>query len=62
MTQLIVLAYLDPGSGSMVLQLLIGGILGGALFIKLQWRRIVGWFSRKYRESDEKGASPPDDQ
>ena len=35
------LAYLDPASGSMFLQLLLGGIAGAALFFKLAWHKIV---------------------
>ena len=32
--------YIDPGSGSLLLQVLIGGLLGLALTIKLYWRKI----------------------
>ena len=32
--------YLDPASGSMFLQLLLGGLAGAALFFKLVWHRI----------------------
>jgi hypothetical protein len=46
MTGLTILAYLDPGTGSMVLQLLIGGLLGGAFVIKHQWKRITNFFSK----------------
>jgi hypothetical protein len=30
-------AYLDPGSGSMLLQLLLGGVAGLAVVLKLYW-------------------------
>jgi hypothetical protein len=40
-------AYVDPGSGSMFLQLLLGGVAGIAVIIRLYWRRMVGWFSHK---------------
>jgi hypothetical protein len=33
-------AYLDPGSGSMLLQALLGGAAGIAVLIKLYWRRL----------------------
>jgi hypothetical protein len=33
-------AYLDPGSGSFLIQLLIGGIVGLLLVIKTFWGRI----------------------
>jgi hypothetical protein len=35
------LAYLDPGSGSMVLQAVIGGAAAVAVMGKLYWRRFL---------------------
>src|SRR5262249_39209059 len=35
------LAYLDPGSASMILQMLVGGLAAVAVSIKLFWRRIL---------------------
>jgi hypothetical protein len=35
-------AYLDPGTGSLVLQMWIGGWLAGAFFLRAFWRRIKG--------------------
>jgi hypothetical protein len=37
-------AYLDPGSGSFLLQLLIGGIVGGLLILKTFWGRLRLFF------------------
>ncbi|MCB0733142.1 MAG: hypothetical protein H6608_02660 [Flavobacteriales bacterium] len=37
-------AYLDPGSGSYILQMIIAGAVGGAYAIKLYWQRLVGFF------------------
>ncbi len=34
-------AYIDPGTGSIVLQLLIAGALGAAFAVKRFWKRIV---------------------
>jgi len=34
-------AYLDPGTGSMILQVLLGGVAGVALAGKLYWRRFL---------------------
>jgi hypothetical protein len=46
------LAYLDPGSGSMMLQLLLGGIAGLAVILKLYWNAFAGLFRRKkHREN-----------
>jgi len=36
--------YLDPGSGSYLLQLLIAGILGALFALRLYWKRIKGFF------------------
>lgn len=50
-------AYLDPGSGSYLLQLLIAGALGGLVALRLYWSRIVGFFRRRSggqsKEKDE---------
>ncbi len=40
------LAYLDPGSGSMLLQLVLGGLAGLAVIAKLYWHRLLGLFGR----------------
>jgi hypothetical protein len=37
-------AYLDPVSGSIILQVILGGLAGGAVLLKLFWRRIRGLF------------------
>ena len=34
-------AYLDPGSGSMLLQLVLGGVAGLAVLVKLYWQRLL---------------------
>lgn len=36
------MAYLDPGTGSMLLQLILGGAAGVGMIIKLYWRKLVG--------------------
>lgn len=43
------LAYLDPGSGSYLIQLLIATLLGGAFIIKAFWRQISGFFIRIFK-------------
>lgn len=43
-----VYAYLDPGTGSYVLQLLIGAILGGVFAIKLFWLKIVKFLNNLF--------------
>ena len=40
-------AYLDPGSGSYLIQLVIAGALGALFVIRMQWGRIKTMFRRK---------------
>jgi hypothetical protein len=37
----VLLGYLDPGTGSMLLQLLVGGIAAIGVAAKFYWRRIL---------------------
>ena len=39
-------AYLDPVTGSMLIQGLIGAIVGAAVAIKLYWSRLKTWYAR----------------
>jgi len=39
-------AYLDPGTGSMILQAILGGIAGAAVLLKLYWGKIRAIFSK----------------
>ena len=39
-------AYIDPGSSSFIVQMLIGAGAGAALAVATFWRRIVGFFRR----------------
>jgi hypothetical protein len=55
-----VLAYLDPGSGSMLLQMLLGGIAGVAVSIKMFGKRIFRALAF-WRKSEEKPAPRPAD-
>ncbi len=48
-----VLAYLDPGSGSMIVQIIAGGLAALGVTMKLYWRRITGVFSRGKKAEDK---------
>jgi hypothetical protein len=43
---MVVLGYLDAGSGSLLLQLLIGGIAGLATYARFRWHTVKGWFQK----------------
>jgi len=42
-------AYIDAGTGSFLVQLGFGGLLGAGLAIKLFWRRLANFFSRGHK-------------
>jgi methenyltetrahydromethanopterin cyclohydrolase len=47
-----VLAYLDPGSGSMILQILAGGLAAVAVTAKLYWNKILRFLRIKKDEPE----------
>ena len=49
-------AYLDPAPGSMLLQMIVGGIAGAALAVKLFWHRILGFFGVRPKSTDDDAA------
>jgi hypothetical protein len=55
-----VLAYLDPGSGSMILQILAGGVAAVAVTAKLYWRRLLRFLRIRKDEPEAEPASKPD--
>jgi hypothetical protein len=44
------LAYLDAGSGSMILQLLLGGVAAIVVAVKLWWHRLLELLHIRRRE------------
>ncbi|MBN2258154.1 MAG: hypothetical protein JW704_10070 [Anaerolineaceae bacterium] len=46
--------YLDPGSGSFLLQILIATIAGAGIFIAASWRKVKAFFIRIFK----KGQTP----
>ncbi len=44
-------AYLDPGSGSYLLQLLIAGALGALFALRLYWKRVREFLSGFFQRS-----------
>ena len=49
-----ILLYLDPGSGSFLIQLLIAGLAGLGLAIAVSWTRIKRFFNKKKKiETDD---------
>lgn len=46
-------AYLDPGSGSFLLQILIASLLGVTFAIKTFWRNIKSFVSRSFSKDKQ---------
>ncbi len=41
-------AYLDPGSGSLILQLILAGLFAALLSVKIFWGRIKAFFTHHF--------------
>jgi hypothetical protein len=46
-------AYLDPGSGSFLLQLLLATLLGALFLLRSSWGKIKSFFSRLFSRQDD---------
>lgn len=47
------LPYLDPGSGSFLIQLLIATLLGLGIAVRASWSKIKGWFGIKTKADED---------
>ena len=50
-------AYIDPGSGSMILQVILLAFIAGWFTIKNYWLRIIGLFKGGSKRDDNSEAS-----
>jgi hypothetical protein len=48
------LLYIDPGSGSYFIQVIVAALLGAAFWIKMSWNRIKAFFSGNKFKQDQK--------
>ena len=46
-------AYLDPGTGSVLLQGLIGGIAAVMAFLSIYWQKVKAFFSKEEADTDK---------
>jgi hypothetical protein len=49
------LAYIDPASGSMILQIILGGAAAVAVALKMWWRRVLTVLHIRKPEEDAPG-------
>jgi len=49
----LITAYIDPGTGATLMQLVLAGTVGIAAVVKLKWHSIKSFFKRSAGTSDE---------
>ena len=54
-------AYLDPGTGSLILQAIIATFAGAVVAISVYWQKIRAFFRRSSRNSGSSDTAPNDD-
>jgi hypothetical protein len=47
------LLYIDPGSGSYLVQMIIAGVLASLFFFKNIWRKIKAFFTGNKKEDED---------
>ncbi len=45
-------AYIDPGSGSLVIQIIVGALVGTGITIKIYWYKLKEKFIRTSKKND----------
>ena len=48
-----VFAYLDPGTGNIILQAIVGAIAAGATFISVYWQKLKNFFRKNKKEKNK---------
>jgi len=46
--------YIDPGTGSYIIQLIIAGLIGVSFAIKLFWKKIKNFFTKIFSKKPKK--------
>ena len=47
-------AYIDPGTGSLIIQVLIASFVGALFMIKIYWKKVKAFFNKLFSK-DRKG-------
>ncbi|MEO8252261.1 MAG: hypothetical protein ABI578_07280 [Chloroflexota bacterium] len=55
----LILAYIDPGAGSLVIQAVIAAVVSIPFFFRNAIRSTIGRFRRTPESEDKTGATPP---
>jgi hypothetical protein len=59
MSRILLVGYLDPGTGSVILQALLGGVAAAAVTAKLWWHRVTSIFRRGSDETAQPETESP---
>ena len=56
--------YLDPGSGSFILQILIATLVGSLFLIKVYWKKLKAFFKKTFSkgQNEEQEQEPEKEQ
>jgi hypothetical protein len=54
-------AYLDPGTGSLIIQAVVAVLAGAAVAITSYWQKIKTFFGRNSRNSEPSDTAPRDE-
>lgn len=47
-------AYIDPGTGSFIIQMIIAGAMGALFTVKMYWKKISSYMKRMFsKETDQ---------
>ncbi len=50
-------AYLDPGTGSLIVQVIIGGIAAGMTAMSFYWSKVKDFINRHMKSKSDKNSS-----
>ena len=46
-----VMAYIDPGTGSLLLSFILGSAIGAGVYLRRTFYRIIGWVTGKSEQA-----------
>jgi len=46
-------AYIDAGTGSYVIQIILAAAVGGIYTIKIYWKKLIGFFRSSSKDNDD---------
>jgi hypothetical protein len=55
-------AYLDPGTGSAVIQMVVAGVMGALFVVKMYWQKLRVFFGMAPAEDSDSAAQPANDE